>query len=102
MKKFVVTSRVSSSAKAAISNAIEQHDRYKKSYFWSPGGNASSRRRNESSFSRNHPAFSLIDGETTIEVLPYYSESCKNCFYSMTVRVNGQAKDVRAIKKYIK
>jgi hypothetical protein len=102
MKSFVVTKRLSSQAKSAIQNAIEQHDKYKRAYFWSSGGNASTRRRNESSFSRNHPAFSLIDGETTIEVLPYYSESCKNCYYSMSIKVNGSAKDIRTLKKYIK
>ena len=102
MKSFVVTKRLSSQAKSAIQNAIEQHDKYKRSYFWSPGGNASSRRRNESSFSKNHPSFSLIDGKDTIEVLPYYSESCKNCYYSMEVKVNGAASNIRTLKKYIK
>lgn len=102
MKKFVVTNRISASAKRAIQNAIEQHDNYKRSYFWSPGGNASTRRRNEDRFTSNHPAFQIQDGENIITVKPSYSESCKNCYYSMSIDINGSTKDVRALKKYLK
>ena len=102
MKTYNITSRVSSSAKAAINNCITQHEKYAKAYFWSSASNAGQRRRNEQRVNAAHPEFTLVQGENTIEVKPYYSESCKNCYYRLDVFVNGQKKTVAAIKKIIK
>lgn len=96
------TNRLSAKAKATIQNAIEQHDKYKKSYFWTPGGSASQRRNNEKRFLTIHPSFIIETKLGTIEVSTTYSESCKNCYYGMCVTLDDVSKDVRLLKKLLK
>jgi hypothetical protein len=101
MKVYKATSRLSATAKQAILNTIELHDKYKKSYFWSPSGNAGGRRSSESRFAANNPSYQIQKGTDIIEIAPSYSESCNNCYYSLEIWVNGAKKNIRTLKKII-
>jgi hypothetical protein len=101
MKVYKATSRLSATAKQAILNTIQLHDKYKKSYFWSPSGNANGRRNSESRFEKNNPSYQIQKGEDVVEVSASYSESCKNCYYSLNIYVNGVKKNIRTLKKII-
>lgn len=100
-KVYDVTNRVSSQAMAAIKNCLEYHEKYKRSYFWRPGANATTRRRRESDFRKYNPNFSLVKGNDVITISPSYIESCGHCYYSLSITVNDKAKDVRALKNLI-
>lgn len=102
MKEFNAVSRKSASLKSTIQNTIENHDKYKKSYFWSPGGNASSRRRNEERFEKSNPSYKVQTKKGIIEVRPDYSESCRNCYYKLSITLDGNSKNVRLLKNIIK
>lgn len=77
----------------------ELHAEMKNSYFWSPPSNASRRRRYEEArsnaleFRYNGQHYS-IDQDTTC--------SCNHIYYRLTVLVDGDKKDIRAIRKLIK
>lgn len=101
VKQFTVTNRLSSQAKAWIKNCIEMHDYYKRSYHWSGSNVANIRRNNEKRFAARHPPFDLINGDSLIEVRPAYSESCRNVYYSLSVYVNGEKKDIRYLKNLV-
>lgn len=102
MKTYNITNRISAQAKKAIQNMIDGHERYSKSYFWKSGGNSSSRRGAEKKFKSNYPEFELIKGDQKITVSPSYQESCKNVYYSLSISVNDQSKDIRTLKNIIK
>lgn len=98
IKTYKADQKVSTHLRRAIINTVDFHERYKKAYFWSPPGNAGSRRREESRFAQQNPSYRIEKDGKVIEVHPAYSLSCKNCYYSLTVLVNGKKADVRAIK----
>jgi len=102
MKTYNATKRLSPQAKAAIKSAIETHERYKKSYFWRPGGSASNRHRNEARFEASNPDFQVLTPMGTVEVIFHYRESCSNVYYSMDVYLDNAKKDVRLLRKLIK
>lgn len=82
--------------KTELENIVATHEKYNKSYFWTPRSNAAGRRAaefdDEYEFETNGKKY---------EVRQRYEESCKHCYYSLTVYVDGSKKDIRAIKKLI-
>lgn len=99
MKTYNITNRLSAQAKAELNRIIETHDKYKGAYFWTSDCSADGRRRNEKRFADNNPDVLFIKGEDRIEVKMYYSESCRNVYYSLDVIVNGTKKNIAYIKK---
>ena len=85
MKKYVITSRLSTKARNEIERIISVHEKYSKSYFLRSGLNASSRRRNEEMFDAANPFVTFVCGSKNIEVTMSYSESCKNVYYRLSV-----------------
>ncbi len=75
---------------------IENHDKYKKSYFWNPPANASGRRSME--FSENLEF--IINGETYI-INQDLECSCSNVYWSNNITVNGSKKNITCLKKLI-
>ena len=82
--------------KTELENIVKTHEKYNKSYFWTPKCNAAGRRAAEFDVEYEFE----IDGKK-YEVRQRYEESCNHCYYSMTIYVNGSKKDIRAIKKLI-
>ena len=81
---------------AILSAYLSDHEKYKKSYFWSPPCTASQRRKME--FVR----YNTIEFAGDIyELRQSISCSCKNVYYESNIEVNGEKKDIRAIKKLL-
>ena len=101
MKTYNITNRMSKEARKEIENTIETNEKYAHSYFFHPGVTASQRRANEEVFNRQNQPYTLINGRDTIVVSYNYSESCKNVYYSLSVMVNKEKKDIRVLKKLL-
>ena len=106
MKKYVITSRLSNKARKEIERIIATHEKYSKSYFFHPGLNASSRRRNEEKFDVTNPSVTFVRGNKDIEVTMSYSESCKNVYYHLSVLETEdgitKAGNISTLKKLLK
>jgi hypothetical protein len=82
---------------STLYNIVNDHDKHRSAFFWTPGGSAAQRRAAE--FARN---LRWSEGGHDYEVTQTYSESCKKCYYSLDIRCNGIKRDNRIIKKLIK
>jgi len=102
MKTYDVRKRVSAQARREIQRVIETHEKFRRSYFWSPGGSAHNRRDNERRFERNNPpvAFQTMQGLLTVELS--YDESCKHCYYSASIELDGRTKNISVVKKLLR
>ena len=85
MKKYVITSRLSTKARNEIERIISVHEKYSKSYFFHSGLNASARKIAAERFYAENPAIVFVLGDKNIEVTMFYSESCKNVYYRLHV-----------------
>lgn len=92
---------MSKKAHKAIENAVVVNEKYSHSYFFHPGVTASQRRANEERFNRQNKPYTLINGRDTIIVSYNYSESCKNVYYSLSVTVNDEKKNISILKKLL-
>ena len=85
--------------KALVQKALDNHDKLKNSYFWTPAGNASSRRYDEKRYS-----FS-VQVEHEGHDYEYDSQvqcSAKNFYYRGAFYKDGMKGSVRIFKKLIK
>ena len=77
-----------------IDSILKTAEKYKSCFFWTQTGSASQRRSQEfevdNSFNFNNKS---------IEVNQTLSISCKNFYFTNYITVNGDRKDIRAIKK---
>ena len=73
IREFKALERVSLKLKRLIEQTIADHERYKKSFFWSPSRNASGRRYNEKKFSMI--PFDILRGDGILKVRPSYRET---------------------------
>ena len=87
--------------KTKINSYLTMHEKYRHAYFWTSFGNAASRRNQEKKFADSYPIFFFRNNGKLIEVKPYFSLSCRNVYYKLEIRVNGEKKDIRALKKII-
>jgi len=101
MKKIELTAnlRLSKKAKQIIQDAINTHEKYKKAYFWHSPSNASGRRAMEDRFEGKDFVLHTANGK--IEVEFNFSVSCKNVYYSMSVYLNGEKKNIKLLKKIL-
>tara|TARA_R100000664_G_C2760064_1_gene150703 strand:- start:3870 stop:4163 length:294 start_codon:yes stop_codon:yes gene_type:complete len=95
MKK-IKTVRKNSQVYKWITEVINLHEKYQKSYYWKPPTIASQRRRlefeNSFTFDLNGVIYQI---DQSLEL------SCKNYYYSLNVYVNCTKKNIRSIKKLI-
>lgn len=101
MKTYNITSRISAQAKKEMQRIIDTNEKYAKAYFWSPSQSADGRRRAERLFAQSNPDVVFIQGDNRIEVSMVYNESCKNCYYSCRIYMNGEKKNISLIKKLV-
>jgi len=85
--------------KTEINSIIEQHNKFKGSYFWTPPGNAAMRRDYEDKYSR-YP-YKFKKNNSVYEITQEVSCTCKNIYYNFNVLVDGSKKDIRALKKLV-
>lgn len=76
---------------------VNDHEKYRNAFFWTPRGSAAQRRAAE--FTRH---LKWMEGGHDYEVTQSYTESLKNCYYSLEIRCNGIKRDIRILKKLIK
>ena len=81
---------------ATLRAVLDAHARFKSSYFWTPPSSASGRRRMAADNSRDLNF--EYDGRT-YSVCQDVGCSCRNVYYKLAVTVDGDRKDVRAIKR---
>ena len=93
--------RVRKEIREKILNTIEKHEKWSKSYFWSPKTNAGGRRSIENNFKSEHPSYSFTHQGVKYEVVTSLDVSCKNYYYSLSIYVDEEKKDIRALKKLI-
>ena len=88
-----MTTRLTKSQRAKIAKALDQHDKHKSCYFWTPNGGASSRRSEER---RNTWSVSFRHAGHLYEYSSDVSCSCKNYYYTGVFSVDGEKKNRRA------
>ena len=76
---------------------LDNHDRYKSSYFWNPPSQSSARRRMEF----DHSLIFIYKGKL-YDFEQSVGCSCKNVYYSAGIYVNGKKKDIRIIRKLLR
>jgi len=82
--------------KSALESILEDHEQYKNCYFWTPPGDAWSRRKEEFATSLSF----LYNGDR-IEISQNLELSCKNFYYSCDIRKNGKKSNIKLIKNII-
>lgn len=102
MKTYNITNRISAQAKRELERIIDTNEKYAKAYFWKPNPSADSRRRAERLFEKSNPDVVFVKCDKRIEVSMSYNESCKNCYYSCGIYLNGEKKNISLIKKILK
>ena len=81
-----------------VERALDNHEKLKSSYFWTPGGNASSRRNDEKRYNFG------VKVEHKGDVYTYNSNvrvSVKNFYYTGSFHKNDKKGDVRIFKKLL-
>ena len=90
--------KLSYSQASKVRRALEQHEKHKKSYFWTPFGNAANRRETER---KNNWRVSFKHAGDTYTYESCVSCSCKNYYYNGQFTVNGAKRTVRAFSKLL-
>lgn len=85
-----------------IKSAIVTCEKYKGSFFWSPGMNAGARRWREERFYENNPDVEIETEEGLLEVIFEYRETCKNVYFDKLIKLNGEKKTLATLRKFIK
>jgi hypothetical protein len=101
METKKITKKVRRSIKEKILNTIEQHEKRSKSYFWKPNTNAGGRRSIENKFKIDHPSYSFTHQGIKYEIITSLDVSCKNYYYSLSVYVDAEKKNIKTLKKLI-
>lgn len=102
MKTYYAKQELTKEARNAIENALYTHDRFKNSYFWKTPTFASGRRKMEAKFYDENPGFYIETEKGLIEVNPSLSVRCRNVYYSLSIKLDGKSKDIRALKALLK
>jgi hypothetical protein len=92
--KMVKRMKGSSIAKILL-GIIERHEKFQGSYFWKSPSHASARRQMEEKES-NTIEFGYKGHEYIVS--QSVTCSCSNVYYSLRIMVDGERKDIRAIK----
>ncbi len=82
-----------------LEEMVQHHEYFKKSYFWTPPANSAQRRAYEKN---NSVHYEFAHKKKKYEVNLEISCSCQNIYYKANIYVNGERKNIRAIKKVIR
>jgi len=86
--------------KSTLAEIIDQHERFKNSYFWRPPSSAAARLAYEKKHTRDDVMFEH-NGKQHL-VTQTVDCSCKNVYYRFAVFVDGIKRDIRALKRLVK
>ena len=75
---------------------VDEIDKYRNAYFWSPSRIAIHRRLNEFEHSET-----VMIGEYEIAFTSSYRESCHNCYYSKDLSFNGKKTNTTRLRNII-
>ena len=89
---------LSKSQETKVRRAIEQHEKHKKSYFWTPFGNAANRRDTER---KNSWSIAFKHAGRAYAYESNVNCSCKNYYYNGLFTVDGEKRTVRAFSKLL-
>lgn len=78
---------------ATLQTMINESEKYRNSYFWSPHG--TSRGRSYAGFSHSYHVY-IGDVQITFE--SSYSESCRNCYYQKSIFMNEATTTLTTVK----
>ena len=81
-----------------IVQIIDRHEKFKSAYFWTPPASARGRRQLEQD---NTVDLQFAFDGKTYEIEQEIRCSCRNVYYSLRVTVDGERKNIRALKKLI-
>jgi hypothetical protein len=95
--KTVKTVRKGSQVYNWVTSAINTHEKYRNCYFWSTPTNASQRRKEEFD-----EGFVFILNGVKWEIDQSLYISCNNYYYTMRIYVDGQKKNITALKKLVR
>ncbi len=99
MRKLkTLNNKTGNGIKKRIAEILNTHENMKNCYFWSPPGNASGRRRYEEQ-RENSLSFNLAG--KAYDIIQECSCSCKNIYFSTNIRIDGEKKDIRSLKRLI-
>ena len=76
-----------------LETMINESEKYRNSYFWSP--HSTSHGRSYAGFSHSYHVF-IGDVQITFE--SSYSESCRNCYYQKTIFINDSITTLTTVK----
>ena len=88
--------KTGSKIKRQLTEMLDNHEKYKNTYFWSPPINASGRRAMEF----NESIEFVLNGKK-YSWKQDLSCSCRNVYWKSSVHVDGNKKNIRVIKKLI-
>jgi hypothetical protein len=80
----------------SIDMVIDHHEKWSKSYFWTPPGSASGRRSDEK---KNTFEVNIHFDKVLYSYSSDVDHSCKNVYYTGTFELNDEKKNVRLFKK---
>ena len=90
--------KLSESQEAKVRKALLQHGKHKKSYFWTPFGNAANRRDTES---RNTWRVAFTNAGIDYAYESDVKLSAKNYYYKGRFFVDGEKRTVRAFENLL-
>ena len=82
--------------KSQIKEILRNKEHYAKCYFWTPRGNAAQRRQEEFEID-----FSFVLDGKKYEISQSLSISCRNFYFSTEILVDGEKKNITALKKLV-
>ena len=91
-------SKLSTSQRAKVEAALQQHDKYSGCYFWNRVGPASTRRHLEG---LNNWSVKFRHAGRVYEYESNVSISCANTYYRGTFTVDGEKRTVRLFKQLL-
>ena len=83
----------------SLKEILAVHDKFKNVYYWHPAGSASQRRALEKRYDMTF-SFRYKDSDYSIERNIYCS--CSHTKYRLEISIDGEKKNITAIKKLLK
>lgn len=80
-------------AVAILQNMINESEKYRNSYFWTPHSLSSSRR-----YAAFEHSYDVSIGDIKIIFDSSYSESCRHCYYQKTISINNAVTTLTKVK----
>jgi len=81
-----------------VKKFVDYYEKFKNAYFWTPPSPAAARRRYEK---QNSISYKFKKNKNLYECELHVTCSCANIYVNRNIRVNGEKKNIRALKALI-